>query len=185
VKFDGVSAPLLYASANQINAVAPYEILGKQATVLTVGRGGNQVSSLNLPVVPSVPALFTLDGSGTGQVAANNQDGSINSPLNPASPGSWVIFYLTGAGQTDPAGITGRVFGSAETGRLLLSSGASIGGHLAEILYAGPAPALISGVTAVIVRIPSNANPAWATPVVIGIGNALTPAGLWLSVGPG
>ncbi|MBZ5634657.1 MAG: hypothetical protein LAO55_16160 [Acidobacteriia bacterium] len=185
VKFDGVPAPLLYASANQINAVAPYEILGKQATVLTVERGGNQVSSLTLPAVPSVPALFTLDGSGTGQVAASNQDGSINTPVNPASLGSWVILYLTGAGQTDPAGITGRVLGSTEVGRLLLASGASIGGHLAEILYAGPAPELISGVMAVIVRIPSNASPAWATPVVIEIGNAVTPVGLWLSVGPG
>jgi uncharacterized protein (TIGR03437 family) len=105
--------------------------------------------------------------------------------VNPVLPGSVAVLYLTGTGQTEPAGITGRLIGETELGRLLLSAGVAIGGHLAEILYAGPAPGLISGITAIVVRVPLNTSPAWATPVVIGIGNAVTPAGLWLSVGPG
>ena len=47
------------------------------------------------------PGLFTVDGSGSGQVAALNQDGSVNNGANPAKAGSVVTLFATGQGAMD------------------------------------------------------------------------------------
>ena len=78
VLFNGIPAPLTYVSSTQINAVAPYEIQGLSSPTLQVQYLGQ--TSRAFPVTPaaSVPALFTSNGSGTGPVAALNQDQSYN-----------------------------------------------------------------------------------------------------------
>ena len=64
----------------------------------------------NLSVASQIPAVFTLNGSGTGQAAAiNNKDGSINGAASPAKVGDYVQLYITGAGQTNPAGSDGVI----------------------------------------------------------------------------
>ena len=40
-------------------------------------------------------------------LAINDADGSINGPAHPASAGSYVTLYATGAGQTNPPGSDG------------------------------------------------------------------------------
>ncbi len=64
----------------------------------------------------SAPGFFTSSSNGLGQVAATNQDGTVNSPSNPVSRGGSqiVTFYLTGAGvipggPADGVGASGAV----------------------------------------------------------------------------
>jgi uncharacterized protein (TIGR03437 family) len=67
VYFDGIRAPLLYVSPNQINAQVPWEILdstGLNAYVRTVWSDGRTTATnpVNMPVIPENPGLFTLGG---------------------------------------------------------------------------------------------------------------------------
>ena len=99
VLFDGVPAPLLYVSDTQINAVAPFG-LSTEATQVQVSYNGLTSDAVSVPVATTVPGIFSADGSGSGQGIIANQDGSLNSPAAPASRGSIVTLYATGAGHT-------------------------------------------------------------------------------------
>src|ERR1035437_4290458 len=104
VLFDENPAPLIYDSAKQISEMVPYGLAGKTSTQIQVVYQGNTSDSFQKPIAPSAPGLFTADSSGQGQVAMANSDGSYNAASNPAIPGSYVTFYLTGEGQTNPLG---------------------------------------------------------------------------------
>src|SRR5690606_39014495 len=72
ILFDGTPAPLLYASASQINAVAPYGISQKPSTRIQILSRGEMVAELVQPVAVTSPALFTLDSSSIGPGAILN-----------------------------------------------------------------------------------------------------------------
>ena len=46
----------------------------------------------------AAPGLFTVNNNGTGQVVANNQDGSANTPSNAAARGTVISLFGTGQG---------------------------------------------------------------------------------------
>ncbi|HYL74827.1 MAG TPA: hypothetical protein VEU96_11520 [Bryobacteraceae bacterium] len=151
VTFDGVSAPILYADSHQINLVVPFEV--KVAGTYFSAEG---VADYGLAVFSRAPGLFTADASGIGQLAALNQDGSVNSSSNPAAAGSVVSVFLTGAGATTPP------LGNGELGPLqppfptplLPVDYAAFSGLVADVLFVGQAPGLIAGVVQVNLRIP-------------------------------
>ena len=174
VRFDGLDAPLLYESSGQINAVVPFGIAGRTTTTLEIVHSSVTYTHLSVPVADAVPALFTMQGSGTGQGAILNQDASLNSPGNPAARGSVIVLYGTGAGQTNPPGIDGLIAG-ALLPKPVLPVSVEIGARSAEVLYAGAAPGLISGVVQVNCRVPSDIDPGNAVPVVLGAGSAVSP----------
>ena len=75
VFFGGVAAPVLFASAGQINAVVPFEVAGA-TTDVTVEYSGVMSNTAEVAVLPAVPQLF-LGSFGTFQTAAAlNQDGT-------------------------------------------------------------------------------------------------------------
>ncbi|MCG8650160.1 MAG: hypothetical protein MI861_10015, partial [Pirellulales bacterium] len=111
VLFDGVAAPLTYVDNGQINLVVPYAVDGLTATEMVVERNGAASQPMTLQVAATAPAIFTLDGSGRGQAAALNEDGTVNGPSNPAARGSVVAVFATGEGQTSPQGVDGRIAG--------------------------------------------------------------------------
>ena len=100
---DGVPAPLLYVSPNQINAQIPFETLPGSATVM-VRSAGAPTSTLSISISSAAPGLFT---TGQNRAAVQNADGSLNSPENPAAAGSTIAVYLTGQGAVSPAVPTG------------------------------------------------------------------------------
>jgi hypothetical protein len=51
VLFDGVPAPVIFASANQLSAVVPYEVQG--STQVMVSYNGQTSARVTLPVAPS------------------------------------------------------------------------------------------------------------------------------------
>src|ERR1017187_6640603 len=84
VLFDGIAAPMVYASAGQTSAIVPYEVATKASTQVTVAYQGATSPAQTLAVVPVQLGLFSANASGQGQGAILNQDNSINSASNPA-----------------------------------------------------------------------------------------------------
>ncbi len=181
VLFDGITAPLLYTSSNQINAIVPFGVSGT-TTDLLISASGQKLAELTMPVGGASPAIFTQDGSGAGPAAILNQDSTLNTPLNPASRGSVVSIYATGGGRMDPPEVDGKITDATTLGSPLLPVTAQIGGVSAAVLYAGAAPGLISGMLQVNVRIPDSVPPALAVPISIQVGSAASPAGVTIAV---
>ena len=159
VLIGGTPAPLTYVSATQINCVVPYEIQGLISASVQVSYQGQASVVLQTPAAPTAPALFTADGSGRGPAAAFNQDGSYNSATNPAAKGSIVVLFMTGEGQTSPAGVTGRVTTVSPTPPLtpgpMFFPFVQLDGQFILSKFYGEAPGLVSGVMQLNVQIPT------------------------------
>jgi uncharacterized protein (TIGR03437 family) len=100
VTFDGVPVPLLYVGATAIECITPFGIAGHGTTIVQVTYNGVQSNAMAVPV----------HGSSTEVLVVMNQDYTINSTSNPAAPGSIMMLYTTGAGQTSPASIDGQLY---------------------------------------------------------------------------
>src|SRR5208283_4060841 len=144
VMFNGTPGPVLYTSATQIGAVTPYSMAGSNVQVF-VQYQGQTSAPVTVPVAAVAPALFTADSSGKGQAAASNQDGTVNGSAHPAKVGSYISLWLTGAGQTNPAGVDGQP-GAAPLPQPAAAVGVTIGGQVAVVEYAGQAPDAVAGV---------------------------------------
>ena len=178
--FDGVAAPIIYASATQSSMIVPYEVAGKASTQIVAVRRGQRSAPLTIPVVATQPALFSANFSGTGQGAIYNQDNRPNTPTNPAKRGDIIILYGTGEGQTSPSGVTGLIANSVYPKPLGIVS-VTVGGVEAELLYAGAVPGVVGGEFQINIRVPLNlsaGNPA----VVVRIGAAQSQPGLTVSL---
>jgi uncharacterized protein (TIGR03437 family) len=171
VFFDGIPAPLIYVSSNQIAAVVPYEV-GDAVTQVQVNYQGSVSTPFAVPIATTTPALFSGDATGAGQAAALNQDLSLNSATNPAAAGSIIILYATGAGFVNPGGIDGTL-AQKPLPTPLQSVSVQIGGINATVNYAGLAPGLIEGLLQVNATIPASLT-SGAQPVVLAIGPAST-----------
>jgi uncharacterized protein (TIGR03437 family) len=171
ITFNGFPAPMLYAAADQVNAVVPFGIAGLSTATLNIASPSGTPASLSLLVASSAPAIFTEGGSGVGQGAILNQDSTRNSPDNPAERGSIIVFFATGAGQTNPPGIDGSIPATVLPNPLLPVS-VQIGGAAAEILYAGAAPEQISGVLQVNCQVPAQISPGNLIPLLLTVGEA-------------
>jgi uncharacterized protein (TIGR03437 family) len=180
VLFDGLPAPVVYASAGQLTAIVPYAIGGHAATQMMVANKGVLSSATTIPVTASAPALFTAEANGTGHGAILNEDGSVNSGFNPAARGSMVMIYATGAGQTDPQGIDGML-ASDVLPKPVLPVSVIIAGQVAQPTYAGAAPGLVAGVMQVNVRVPDGIS-SGAVPVQLQVGDQISQAGVTLNV---
>jgi uncharacterized protein (TIGR03437 family) len=181
VLFDGAPAPLVYVSANQVSAVAPYALAGKTSTTVRLEKDGAPGAGLSISVGPTAPALLTSNSSGKGQAAALNENGTINSTSLPAAPGSVVVLYATGAGALAEAVPDGRIMGS----RLVAPAApvfVRVGKLPAEVLYAGSAPGLVNGVLQVNARLPVELPPGPAVPVQLIVGELASPPGATLAV---
>ncbi|MGA2136362.1 MAG: hypothetical protein ABSH50_29070 [Bryobacteraceae bacterium] len=112
VTFDGVAAPLLYASPVQINAQAPSSLVLRQGTIdgicsptsVVVTTGAGSSAAYQVCVNFPAPGIFTQDASGCGQATAFNvhADGSLalNTPRSSLDPGKdlGLAIFLTGQG---------------------------------------------------------------------------------------
>ncbi len=170
VLFDGLAAPLIYVSNSQVSAIVPYALDGQASTRMQVEYQGVLSSEVTLNVVPTNPAIFTIDSSGSGQGAILNQDTNVNSALNPAQKGSIVVLFATGEGQTTPGGSDGAL-ANKRLPKPVAPVAVQIGGIDAKVLYAGAAPGLPAGVFQVNVQVPGGA-PSGAVPVILRVGTA-------------
>jgi uncharacterized protein (TIGR03437 family) len=177
---------LLYVSPGQINALLPATLTPGQAYSLVVADGIAQSAPLSFTVTDAQPALYAVDGSGSGQgvieiagtgsLAATALSGS-----RPAKPGEYLTIYCDGLGPV-----------AAANGQALPASGAatpvnttftttatvsvSIGGITQPVQFSGLAPAMTS-VYQVNAQVPNgvagNAIPVIVTVTDPGTGNVL------------
>jgi uncharacterized protein (TIGR03437 family) len=189
VWFDGFAAPLAYAANGNVMAVVPYEvayeITGKKTTEVVVEYQGRRSPPATVNIVPSAPALFTLDSTGKGQAGMLNDTGCCNSPHNPAVRGTVAVLYGTGEGQTNPPGITGSVsfkdrVADYPVPRLPIQ--VTVGGQRAEIEYAGVAPNAVAGLFQVNFRVPANAPIGDAIPLVVSVGGVRSSSDVTMAV---
>jgi uncharacterized protein (TIGR03437 family) len=193
VTFDNVPSPLIYVSDTQVGAVVPFGIAGKQAVQVQVVCNGAASNLLTMQAQDAAPGLFSVPIyddlgkliSGQSRVAALNQDGSVNSPTNPARVGDVVSLFATGAGQTSPDGVDGLV-PTDSLPTLLLPVTVEIGGAQAKVLYAGAAPYLVSGIIQVNAQIPPPMfGTAFGNSVVLTVGSRRSASNVYLALRPG
>ena len=177
ITFDGVPAPVIYASWGQTSLVVPYSVAGKRTTEVVVDYKGRTSAPVTLPVVDSAPGIFTAANSGSGQGAILLENFSVNGPGNPVARGRAAMVFMTVGGEN---GTDGMMAGGIAQHPLPVR--ATVGGVDAPVLYAGPSPGLIWGLTQVNVLVPDNAPTGSAVPVVITFGSRSTQAGVTMAV---
>jgi uncharacterized protein (TIGR03437 family) len=178
--FNGVSAPVIYVVAGQMSVVVPYEVGGNTTATLQVTYNGTASNVVTVPITDAAPGLFTYNASGSGPLAAANQDGSINTAANPAAVGSIMVFYGTGEGQTSPGGVDGQVASSVFP-KPVLPVTATIGGIPATVLYYGAAPGDVSGAFQLNVTIPAGIT-SGPNPVSFTVGTKSSQTGVTIAV---
>lgn len=157
VFFDGLPAPLLYTSSNQVGAVVPFGTAGP-ATKVQLQYQDQLSPPMMIPVVPATPALFSQDGTGGGLGQILNEDGSTNGWDNPAKPGSVITLYATGVGQTDPAGDDGKVTTSSPAPAPILPMTVFIDSQSSEVVSVGAAQGMVQGLVEINARVPDTAS---------------------------
>jgi trimeric autotransporter adhesin len=151
VTFDGVAAPLLYASGTQINLVTPRALQGKTTTQVCISVNSVPLNCLDWPVQPAAPDIFLPPGQ---HWVTPDQNGVIT-------------LFLTGLGTMTPSPADGSivqfplptqdlkievVFSWLYANFLMYTGYFSANG---EILYAGPAPLEVEGLSQINVSLPS------------------------------
>ena len=105
---DETPAPLAAIGPGQINFQFPSTVPpGTNRIAVRLADTGELVAGGSVLSAATAPGLFTTNQKGTGQAAAVNQDGTLNSSGNPASIGSIITLYGTGQGQVSPALLDG------------------------------------------------------------------------------
>jgi uncharacterized protein (TIGR03437 family) len=148
VLFDGQPANLLYLDPSQINLQAPDSITGHPTVEIEVRTPADAVR-LIIPTAEANPGLFPV---------ATNEDGTLNSPSQPALAGSVVTLYATGEGKSLPLSL-------------------AIAGQPAVIVSAGTA----AGVLEIHAKVPESC-PLGEQPVVLTAGRASSQPGVTLAL---
>ncbi len=178
-----VAAPLLFASPEQINFVIPFSSAEAGTVTVEVRKNGQLVSSFEKLARFAHVGMFTRDSTGAGTLAALNQDLSVNSEANPASPGSVVAIFVTGTGAQAPQPVDGSRHPTTLS-RPVTPIAAFVNGDEAQVEYAGNAPMLVAGALQINVRLPDPlrrpadiASPAFIQLVVGGERSGVFSAG--------
>jgi uncharacterized protein (TIGR03437 family) len=143
VTINGLDMPVLYASANQINAIVPMEAISDAGVTIRVINGSSPIRSFPVWIDASEGHSFPT---------VLNQDLTINSQSNPAMLNSVVTFYATGWQSEFAPLADGQVATVAQN--TCQSPAPSVCGVFplntlptGIVLYAGAAPGIVAGVT--------------------------------------
>jgi uncharacterized protein (TIGR03437 family) len=174
---DDLIAPLYFIAPNQVNLQIPCALqAGSHRIAIRIAGTGEFVAGGPLPIAAAAPGLFTTSQSGSGQVAAVNQEGSINSSSNPARAGSTIVLYGTGQGPVTPAvpdGMPAPASPLSNTMAVPTSDGktcltnhqsvcVAIGSAFGNVQYSGLAPGFV-GLWQINVTIPPGTPPGNAS----------------------
>ena len=183
VFFDAIAAPVIYSSATQVAVVVPYN-LPAPTTAMTIQYGGASSLPFTLNVAPASPGIFSANGTGAGQAAAVNADGTINDAAHPTRSGELLSLYATGDGLEDPQQSDGSVTPVlAPYPRSVLPVNVEVGGVPATVSYAGAAPGEIAGEMLIVIQVPAGIRPGGYVPVQLFVGQSPTVAGAaWIAV---
>jgi uncharacterized protein (TIGR03437 family) len=156
IAFGPNPARILSADSSGILVLAPAAIAGLGSVPIEIIYKNTVIATIPVAVADAAPALFA---DATGQAAANNQDGSINSAADAAARGSVISLYGTGLGiSSDAVSVT-------------------LDGYSAQVLYAGPV-ADYPGLFQINAQVPSGYLPTGDLSVVVTVGTSPSQAGV-------
>ncbi|MDR3703720.1 MAG: hypothetical protein P4L56_28990 [Candidatus Sulfopaludibacter sp.] len=188
VTFNGYPAPVLYASATQINAVVPYEVAGFSGFPVVVTYLGQNSNGFTVQTTTTVPGIFTQNAAGSGPADVLNSDGvTLNGPTAPAAKGSTVSVYMTGEGALTPKVADGAVTCSAGCSSLaqipipLLKVAVLVDNQPAAVTFYGEAPGLVSGIMQINFTIPAAAH-SGAVSLVVSVGGNQSQSNVTIAV---
>lgn len=181
VTFDGNPAPILYSSYYQVNVLAPFTLTPGATTQIAVQTSGGTTGSATLDILSSAAGLFTMQSNGAGQVAAINQDGTVNSASNAAPAGSYIALYATGLGTVTPPVSTGTPAPASPVSTTNGGVVAVIGGLTAPVSFAGLAPGF-AGLYQVNAQIPSTVAPGRRRVFLVSANGYSTQTGAFIVV---
>ena len=158
VLVNGAPIPLSYVSASQIDAVLPESASGLATLAV---RNGSGVHTVNIFIEAAMPAIFTINGSGTGPAAAiDAANNGVVSGDNPLHAGDYVELYATGLGATTNR--NGLDYANQQPTVTIAAADC-------PVTYAGRAPGFI-GLDQINCIVPAGLAPNPAAPVVITSG---------------
>jgi len=175
----GRTAPLVYASNGQVNAVVPFGI-SVNATHQVVASRGNEISvPQTVTVAAAAPGIFSRNGSGGGQGIILGVDSSgaqeFADTAHPVTAGSTIVIYCTGLGEVSPPVASGTPTPDSPLSTTVNPVTVTIGGVAASVEFAGLTPGFVSlyQVNAVV---PQGVAPGNDIPVVISAAGLASPA---------
>jgi uncharacterized protein (TIGR03437 family) len=166
VTFDGNPAPILWTQDGQVNVVAPWSLDTSRNTQVCVTYREVALKCVSWPTAGWTPGVFM--NYGTTFAVALNQDGSVNSATNPAASGSVVSVFANGLGSITPQQADGGLVNlplpsndfPATVDALVPDPNSPRGiGTMevaSEVLYYGPAPFRVAGISQVNFRLNAN-----------------------------
>jgi uncharacterized protein (TIGR03437 family) len=178
-----VAMPIIFAQANQINAVTPFGMSPAVGRRLRVTYNALTSAPVLFDAVAADPGIFTINSSGRGQAAVLNYNAttgaySLNSDSNAAAKEGVIVIYLTGGGPTNPLptpdGQVVPLTGSLP--RLTGGVSVTIGGEAATVQSATLAPGSIAGLVQLNVTVPSTVRAGKDLAVVVTIAGRSSPA---------
>ena len=149
VLFNDTPGAILYASPSQINTIVPFESRPGERLTISVRNGATETARAIVATAAAQPEIFKLP---TGQDAALNEDGTVNTAANPAKVGSIVSLWGTGS-----AGWRSDVIeGSTNTTELqyLPVSAAVSSMSPSRVQFAGAAPGMPARVFQINLKLP-------------------------------
>jgi uncharacterized protein (TIGR03437 family) len=193
VLFNGQPASLSYVSPGQINFIVPMSApSGGTADVQVVRQSTGQILADGVVQMDAVsPALFVVGrqpsncsaaaGKCWQAAVANDADGTVNSPNNPAAAGSYISIYATGQGFVQGAPPDGDVprAGLVQTSQIpkvwinscyVDDSSCTKETGVENVQFSGLSPQF-PGVWQINVRIPKSTGPGAQVPLFIQMNN--------------
>ncbi|MCC6342879.1 MAG: hypothetical protein IT166_11810 [Bryobacterales bacterium] len=176
-----VSAPIIFAQANQINCQVPFSI--PTGTDLRMRVTYNSLISSNFLYdgVAADPGIFTVDSSGRGQAAALNYDSntatySLNSASNPVPKGGVLVLFITGGGAITPVpNPDGQLTPLTPLPALDGVPSVTIGGDAATVISATAVPGALGGLAQLNVSVPTSLRAGKDHLLVVVIGGHASP----------
>ena len=182
VTIGGKPAPLLFASAAQINAQIPWELDGTTSAEVVVSLNGTSSIPIAISLAPASPAIFTVSQpSGDIGAVLHASDGSLVTAANPARANEFLEIFATGLGGTVPSVTTGSQASSDPISNTRIAPSVTIGGISAPVGFSGLAPGFV-GLNQINVQVPSGLQPG--PQIMTLIANGVASNSVTVSIGP-
>lgn len=182
---NNIASPMWYVfdnlsiNAGQFASFIPGETTGASVATVQVASNGTMSPPVDFPVVAAALGLSTAGSSGSGPLAALNQDNSVNSESNPIPDGQVIQLFGTGV-TVSSAPADGSIVQSQLSTPIPVI--AYVNGAMVTPTFGSFAPDAVAGVMQVNVPIPSG-TPAGPATIMIRQGDAISQMGI-VFVGP-
>ena len=150
VELNGIPAPLIFVSPNQINFQTPWELRNDTKASVVVRNNGEESLPAKVLIAPFNPGIFTTTQTGSGQAAVLIAGtASVAAPggslqgARPVKIGEFISIFATGLGAVDNQPPTGAASGASPLARTKTNPLVTIGGVEAGLTFSGLAPGFV------------------------------------------